>query len=173
MPALLTSHLPIGTEKVNTTNHHEGAEQLHADGLHREPAKPADAYELELREDDAREVSEGWRERITEAIKAGEAWAYRDQQGKLVLLYGVVQFSDRLLSPWMLGSPLVSEHPVFVMKEARRVIKELTDQMPEGAFMGNFIPKDSPRNRAFVQSLGFSFYPPQDEGQDVFGMVRR
>jgi hypothetical protein len=170
VPALLTTTTNLKElKKVKTTDHHHD-EAAHPTGLRCEPAKPADAYELELRDDDAREVSEGWRERITDAIKAGGAWAYRDQQGQLVLLYGVVQFSDRLLSPWMLSSPLVSEHGVFVMKEAGRVIKELTDRMPEGAFLGNFISKDSPRNRAFVQSLGFSFYPTPEEGKDVFGL---
>lgn len=169
MPALLTNQpSDERTKPVKTTDHHEGAEQLHASGLLREPAKPADAYELELRDDDAREVSEGWRARITDAIKAGETWAYRDSQGRLVILGGVAKLSNEIWSPWMLCSPLLEHHKVFVKKEARRVVQDLLTQMPVDASLCNLIPKDSPRNRAFIESLGFRIYTTPGEGRDVF-----
>src|SRR5439155_15070004 len=52
-------------------------------------ADPSDAYELQLREEDAREVSPGWRQVVALSALEGHAQSARDGEGRLVALWGL------------------------------------------------------------------------------------
>jgi hypothetical protein len=130
------------------------------------PAKPEDAFELALREEDSREVSEGWRVSLALAIAAGEGVAYRDSEGHLLALFGLSVF-DKEASPWLLCSPLIEQHKVAVWRRARRIVASFRKDA-NGRLVYNYIPKDSHGNRAFVQALGFRILPSPRDGFDLF-----
>lgn len=130
------------------------------------PAQPKDAYEIQLREEDAREVPEGWREELARAILTGTAVSYRDPQGRLVGIFGFNE-SDREVGPWLLCSDLVEGHRREVVQLARQWVGLLKDMAGE-RLVYNFIPKDSTRNRAFVTALGFRILPSPRDGFDFF-----
>lgn len=129
-------------------------------------AVPADAFELQLREEDQQEVSEGWREKLAKALEQGNAVAFRDQHGLLVALGGVVVTQGgQEVSPWLLCAPEVSQHKAFAWKAAKRFTQHLRG---ESALVYNFIPKTSHANRRFVQALGYRILPSPRDGFDFF-----
>lgn len=130
------------------------------------PAQPHEAFEIELRAEDAREVSEGWREELAQSIKHGTAVSYRDQFGNLVGIFGFNE-SDREVGPWLLCSGLVEGHRREVAQLARQWVGILKG-ISSDRLVYNFIPKDNARNRAFVTSLGFRILPSPREGFDFF-----
>jgi hypothetical protein len=134
--------------------------------IHEEPAKPEDAFELQLREEDAREVPEGWREELSQAIRAGQAFSYRDFSGALVGIFGFNESSHEV-GPWLLCSRLVGDHRRALVQSARLWVKFL-QAYAGGRLIYNYIPKNSPSNRAFVQALGFRILPSPREGFDFF-----
>jgi hypothetical protein len=134
--------------------------------IHASPAKPEDAFELNLRDEDAREVSPGWREALAITIAAEEAVAYRDREGNLLALYGLCVFSNEA-SPWLLCSPLVERHKATVWRRAKRLMRALQAHRGD-RLIYNFIPKDSHGNRRFVQALGFRILPSPRDGFDLF-----
>lgn len=129
-------------------------------------ARPEDAFELQLREEDSKEVSNGWREGLAVAILTGEGVAYRDELGTLVALFGVTAFEQEV-SPWLLCSPIVQRHQATVWRRAKHLVKQLK-QTAAGRLVFNYIPKDSHRNRAFVLALGFRILPSPRDGFDLF-----
>ena len=133
--------------------------------IHLLPAKAADAFALTLREEDAREVTPGWRERIAELIGTSKGvFAGWDLEGNLLGLGGAIA-SDEEVVPWLLCSPLVDQHRASIFRIARRAVAQLR-LAPQR--VGNLIPNDSPRNRAFVERLGFRITPTNDAGIDYF-----
>lgn len=134
--------------------------------IHALPAQPNEAFELQLREEDAREVPEGWRGELAQAIQVGTAVSYRDQQGRLVGIFGFNE-SDHEVGPWLLCSGLVEDHRREAVQLARQWVDLLKD-MAADRLVYNFIPKDSTRNRAFVTALGFRILPSPREGFDFF-----
>ena len=134
--------------------------------IHLSPAKPEEAFELDLREEDAREVSPGWRGLVSLAIESGSAFAGRDDQGRLVGLGGV-NADDYTMSPWLLCSPLVDDHKLTALRLGKRTVAFMR-RSAGGRLVHNFIPKDAPGNRRFVQALGFLILPSPRDGFDFF-----
>jgi hypothetical protein len=130
------------------------------------PAQPRDVFELDLREEDRAEVSEGWRTRLVEAIRENTAVAYRDRQGRLVGLFGVTE-SEQALSPWLLCSPLVAKHRRTVVRHARYYVSWLRNAAAN-RLVFNWIPPHAHANRAFVLALGFVIVPSPRPGWDLF-----
>ena len=127
-------------------------------------AKPQDAHEMQLRPEDAAEVTEGWRERVEYAIQHHPSLSLRDEQGNLVALGGVVD-SESAFVPWLLCSPLLVHHKASVWRAAKRAVSYMQHA---DKLVGNFIPKDSHGNRRFVRALGFQIVASPMEGPDFF-----
>jgi len=120
---------------------------------------------LELRPEDAREVSEGWRQRC---LADPNGTAVVDEWGRVVAIYGAVQ-GDREVGPWLLCSALIEQYPKRVMRYARGFIKGMrAGAAGSGRLVFNYVPKDSPGNRRFIESLGFRILPSPGPGPDFF-----
>jgi hypothetical protein len=132
------------------------------------PATLTDVDELVLREEDAGEVSEGWREHVKGVVDEGGVWAYRDPSGALAGLFGMVRVDDRTISPWLLCSDVAGRHGKDVMRIAREYVAALREFANAGNFVFNHIPKHSLRNRAFVEHLGFRIVASPDGSMDLF-----
>ena len=129
-------------------------------------ARPEDAFELQLREEDSQEVSSGWREGLAVALMSDDGVAYRDEEGTLVALFGLSMFEHEV-SPWLLCAPQVVRLQATVWRRAKRLVKQL-QRTSAGRLVFNYIPKDSHRNRAFVLALGFRILPSPRDGFDLF-----
>jgi hypothetical protein len=129
-------------------------------------ARPADAFELDLREEDQAEVSEGWRTRAANAIEEGNAQTYRDAAGSIVGIFGVTFPLDGVVSPWLLCSPLLAQHRREALRRGRRMIDAIRRAAPD-AFVFNHIPKAATSNRRFVQAMGFRVVPSGESGLDL------
>ncbi len=127
-------------------------------------ATPADIDELVLREEDAKEASEGWRDVCKAVVSDSWAWAFRDPQGALAGIGGI-QVTDTMVVPWLLCSDVASKYPKDVMRLAQRAMAILR-KAPPYKVVGNMIPPHSLRNRAFVKKLGFTLH------QDHFSLQR-
>lgn len=130
------------------------------------PAIPSDAYLLQLRPEDAREVSEGWREKVAESIRQGNTYAALEG-GELLALFGI-QPGPGVLGPWLLCARGIRRHQRELMRRARRVVHALRQSAQAGTLVYNYIPKDSHGNRRFVERLGFVILPAPGDGQDLF-----
>lgn len=129
------------------------------------PADPSDAYELQLRAEDAAEVSEAWRQSTERAILNGEALSFRDQDGALVALFGITR-SEYVTNIWLLSSPLIEQHKASAWRYAKRVVEYLRQQ--RSGLISNYIPKGAHSNREFVLALGFLILPSPRDGFDLF-----
>jgi hypothetical protein len=131
-------------------------------------AKPEDAFELALREEDQKEVGPGWRELVALSITQGpvKAIAARDREGNLLGLAGI-SVADGEATPWLLCSERMAAHKVALWRSARCVVAAMREQFGD-RLIYNFIPKSSTRNRAFVQRLGFRIVPSRTGEQDFF-----
>jgi hypothetical protein len=133
------------------------------------PATEADVDELVLRAEDAREVSEGWRELVKVVVARGGVEAFRDPAGALAGLGGITRPDLVTLSPWMLCSDVANRHARDVLRLSRWMVrKRLAPFVREGGFVFNHVPKDSYGNRRFLQSLGFRIVPSPDGRWDLF-----
>jgi hypothetical protein len=135
--------------------------------IHQAEAVPADAFELVLREEDAQEVTEGWRERVAACIATVGAVAFRDATGALLGLGGVVHVNDHSISPWMLCSAGIREHARDIWRAAKCGVSHLHG-FTGHALVFNHIPKKSHSNRRFIQRLGFHIIPSPDGEFDLF-----
>jgi hypothetical protein len=132
-------------------------------------ATVADVDELILREEDAQEVSEGWKELVKGVVASSDAWAFRDPSGALAGLGGVVSLPGGALSPWLLCSDVAERYPREVLRWARQAVRALRVEVEtNGRFVYNHIPKTSSRNRAFVEHLGFRIVPSPAGEWDLF-----
>ena len=132
--------------------------------IHATPSDPTDAFELHLREEDAREVSAAWRQALALAILEGGCLSYRDPEGALVGIFGLSQDGQECCI-WLLCSSLVEKHKAAVWRAGKQQVEMARAR---GCLVYNFIPKDSPRNRAFVAALGFRLLPSPRDGFDFF-----
>lgn len=130
-------------------------------------AGPRDILEFPLRAEDATEVSEGWRE-STVALAAEEpVFLAHDELGP-VALFGA-SMMDGMVSPWLLCSDRLGRNRAAVLRHARALVAERLQPLADsGQLIYNFIPKDSPGNRRFVQALGFRILPSPRDGFDFF-----
>jgi hypothetical protein len=128
-------------------------------------ARPSDAYELQLRAEDAAEVSEAWRQAVEFSILNGEAFSFRDQDGALVALFGIDR-TEHAAGIWLLSSSLIEQHKAAAWRIATRVVKHLQQQC--SGLIYNYIPKRAHSNREFVQALGFVILPSPRDGFDLF-----
>ena len=132
------------------------------------PAKPEDAFELQLREEDACEVSAGWREVCAASIRHHGGIIARDERGRVVALGGV-GLEEGTCVPWLLCSDLLADHRAAVWRCAKRALRDyLRPAARSGLLVHNFIPKHSHGNRRFVQALGFRILPSPRDGFDFF-----
>ncbi len=137
--------------------------------IHEAPATLADVAELVLRQEDSKEVSEGWREHLAATLADSPTVAYRDASGALLGLFGLVWMDGRTVSPWLLCSEAAEDHSRDVLRMAKRWVSILREGALRGGFIFNHIPKDSVRNRAFIQHLGFRIVPsPGNDRFDLF-----
>lgn len=116
---------------------------------------------IQLRPEDASEVSEGWKEA---ALEGTYSRAAVDSHGRVVAVYGWAT-SEQEVGPWLLCSDLVRQHRRFLARHARRMVQAFRQ---DGRLVFNYIPKDSPGNRRFVERLGFRILPSPGEGPDFF-----
>jgi hypothetical protein len=139
--------------------------------LHISPARPEDAHELTLREEDAREVSQYLLGDPVAALAASIdpacTMAFRDPQGRLVGLGGATS-DARTLSPWLLCSDRLEAHKASAWRLAKRYVAILQQQADEGYLIYNYIAKDSAQARKFVQALGFVILPSPAGSFDFF-----
>lgn len=126
-------------------------------------AQPGDSARLVLRPEDAAEVTLGWQGRTEAEIAAGRALAAWDGD-ELVALCGVAPGED-LLAPWLLASPSIRRHRRLLAQKARHLVATLRDDL---CTVGNYIGKDSPSNRKFIQKLGFVILPSPSGDHDFF-----
>lgn len=127
-------------------------------------AQPGDTAHIQLRPEDAAEVSPAWASVVEAEIAAGRAVAAWDGP-ELVALCGAVPGPD-LLSPWLLASPAIEKHRVTALRHARHFVADL---LKSGySVVGNYIGKASKANREFVQALGFVIVPSPDGSRDFF-----
>ena len=129
--------------------------------IHISPAHPADAFEIDLRAEDLYEValhgSPDWRMRLSRTLEGPGSRTGRDAKGR-VLAVGGVALSPHMVAPWLLCSDLVAQHK----SESWRFFKSFVAHLREhadGRLIGNYVPKDCPRNRAFLLALGFHILP--------------
>lgn len=129
--------------------------------LRYQPLRPADLEEIELREEDAQEVEQGGGldlRPLYPKIRGHFALTARDQQGRIVGIFGIVQ-GGGVLSPWMLCTRLIENHRVEAYRQARRFLRVLLSEAPPRALLTNRIAKSSHSARRYVESLGFVVVP--------------
>jgi hypothetical protein len=132
------------------------------------PARPEDAFELQLRAEDASEVSSGWQQVCAASIGHHGGIVGRDALGRIVALGGVC-IEEGTCVPWLLCSDLLSSHRAAVWRCAKRALRHhLLPAARSGLLVHNFIPKGSRGNRRFVQALGFRILPSPRDGFDFF-----
>lgn len=130
-------------------------------------ARPEDVMSFELRDEDAREVSSGWREG-TAALTAEEPIFLASEPRGAVALFGASTMAGTV-SPWLLCSDLIAHHKAAVWRHAKTLIEQrLQPRADAGQLVYNFIPKDSHGNRRFVRALGFRILPSPRDGFDFF-----
>lgn len=115
---------------------------------------------IQLRPEDAREASEGWKD----AADPERSVAAVDTEGRVVAVFGIVE-GAREVGVWLLCSDLVDNHRATLWRHAKGFVKLLRKD-PRLAF--NFIPKDSHGNRRFVERLGFRILPTPGGTHDFF-----
>ncbi len=127
-------------------------------------AQPGDTAHLQLRPEDATEVSPAWAAKVESEIAAGRAVAAWEGP-ELVALCGAAPGHD-FLSPWLLASPAIEKHSRTVMRHARQFVADLRSD--GRALVGNHIGKNAAANRAFVQALGFVIVASPGGSHDFF-----
>lgn len=120
----------------------------------------ADLDAIQLRPEDAREVSPGWKE----SALGPASCAALDDQGRVVAIGGAVLGPEEV-GVWLLCSDLVGNHRVTLGRAILRVLEALRQ---DSRLVFNYIPKDSHGNRRFVERLGFRILPSPGEGPDFF-----
>lgn len=135
--------------------------------IHCRAAHPREAFQLSLREEDAREVSTGWRAAVAFDLWHHGGTAFHDDQGNLLGLAGVSMWEQEA-APWLLCSPRVDELPRAAVWRMAKAWVQALRASAGSRLIYNFIPKDSPRNRAFVEKLGFRILPSPRDGFDFF-----
>ena len=130
------------------------------------PSDPSDAFELQLREEDAKEVSEGWRHGVALAILDGGCVSYRSPEGLLLGIFGMAQVGEEF-GIWLLCSGHAARFKASVWRTAKRMVAQARTSA-NGRLIYNFIPKYSTSNREFVSALGFRILPSPRDGFDFF-----
>jgi hypothetical protein len=130
------------------------------------PATEADIKALELRPEDAAEVSPDWRIRAIYSLRKGALiQAYLDGD-KVVALCGLTE-GPMFAGPWLLCSPEVENHKAYVWRKAKRLVGILRDNA-KSVTVGNYIGKASRSNRRFIQALGFVILVAPTGDHDFF-----
>lgn len=128
-------------------------------------AKPGDAGLLQLRPEDAQEVSAGWVDRTEAEIAAGRVRAAWDGD-ELVALFGLTTGPD-FMAPWLLASPSISRYRRETCTEARKLVR-LLQREGYPTVVGNYVGKQAAGNRRFIQALGFVILPCPTGDHDFF-----
>jgi hypothetical protein len=136
------------------------------------PATVEDAFAIRLRKEDEHEVSlygvAEPRAVIALGIDPATSVAVRGPSGDLAAIGGVVQVGPNELSPWLLCSDLIGQHPRAAWALARRAAASLQAKANEGCLVYNHIAKDSVQARRFIQRLGFRIVPTPASPFDFF-----
>lgn len=151
---------------TTSTNHRRTHHMQHAStqSIQLRIAQPGDTAHLQLRPEDAAEVSPTWAAKVEAEIAAGRAVAAWDGP-ELVALCGAVPGPD-LLCPWLLASSAIEKHRVAAMRHARHFVADLLKG--GSTVVGNYIGKGSTANREFVQALGFVIVASPTGPHDFF-----
>lgn len=130
-----------------------------SDSLTYRPAIPEDAVLIDLRPEDAAEVvlyGVPQEEALEFTIRnSRQAWTFEDSLGRVVALFGM-SAKEGLIHPWLVCSPLVTDHARDVVGLGRS-LAALWRTQP--ALVCNYISKDAAGARAFIQRLGFRIVP--------------
>lgn len=140
--------------------------------LHFRKAVPEDAFALELDDEGKQERSlnphPDPQQALSLAIKLFPTCTSAvDDEGRVVALAGIV-FGDGQASPWMLRSALADRYRFQLLRKAASAVKRMRAHLPAGAFVHNFIGKESHQARALVQRLGFRIVPHPVGPFDLF-----
>lgn len=138
-------------------------------------AAPMDAFLMEMRQADLLEVSQ-WTPGVSPYMTA--SWSIEQSvdsftgwDGEAVVAIGGWSWDgpDRI-SPWLLGSELVSLHKRELMRWSRTFIHQLRTAHPD-KMLCNHVAKANRKARVFLKALGFTIVPSPGTGEfDFFYM---
>lgn len=129
--------------------------------LHHRPARPSDAWAINLREEDRAEAALALGPgREAEALErtirnSSTATATFDKEGRLVALWGR-SVSLEGVHPWLMCSDALAAHPRALLGIAREFVE---DCRREGRPVWNLVSREAAQAHRFIRRLGFHIEP--------------
>jgi hypothetical protein len=88
-------------------------------------------------------------------------WTALSGDEHLIAVFGVAPISDRVGSPWMLGTDRLDHHAKSLMRLSPPFIRLMRDAFPH---LVNFVHAENRKSIRWLSRLGFTLSPPQPYG---------